>query len=205
MTDGGNESIDILAASGLLHKKGKMGRNESKKRKSNWLSGDMERRKEKSSAARNDIKGIESWKYEEDQKINSSAMGLNQAIRKTQKDARTSEAIADRAYQRGRRHDEWDRNYDLGKTKKVKTHKIGLTQNKRGVGGYFSNSNRFDRANQAKTAAKKKGEVWESKAPTTDKNKKRKRKDVSKGKNGKKGKFTKTGQFRTNKLRMKKR
>ena len=74
LTDGGNESIDILAASGLLHKKGKMGRNESKKRKSNWLKGDMERRKEKSSAARNDIKGIESWKYEEDQKVNSSAM-----------------------------------------------------------------------------------------------------------------------------------
>ena len=72
LTDGGNESIDILAASGLLHKKGKMGRNESKKRKSNWLKGDMERRKEKSSAARNDIKGIESWKYEEDQKVNSS-------------------------------------------------------------------------------------------------------------------------------------
>ena len=74
LTDGGNESIDILAASGLLHKKGKMGRKNAKMRKSNWLSGDMERRKEKSSAARNDIKGIESWKYEEDQKINSSAM-----------------------------------------------------------------------------------------------------------------------------------
>ena len=51
-----------------------MERKNAKLRKSNWLSGDMERRKEISSAARNDIKGIESWKYEEDQKTNSSAM-----------------------------------------------------------------------------------------------------------------------------------
>jgi hypothetical protein len=202
LTDGGNEEIEILAASGHLQRgSGKYSRKETKKRKSNWLEGDMSRRKEKSSAARNDIKGVESWKYDEDDKKGvGSVLKMTEIMRKQQKDVRTEEAEKDRKWQRERRPDEWDREYDKGKVKKVKTHKKGLSAvGGRGVGGFVNRGssssssssgggNRFDNAGKAKIDARKNGKTWESKAPSGTK--KRKRRDVSKGGYKKKNKYS---------------
>ena len=96
----------------------------------------------------------------------------------------------DRTYQRNRRHDQWDQEYDKGKVKKVKTSQKNndMFSGLRGVGSFVNRNssfgNRFDKASVAKTKAKKEGRLVESKKPTTFGNKKRKRREVSKGGRG---------------------
>ena len=61
LNDGGNEEIEILQGSGLLSskKKGALG----KQGKTLWMKKDVERRREKSSAARNDVKHMTQWDW----------------------------------------------------------------------------------------------------------------------------------------------
>jgi hypothetical protein len=149
-------------------------------------SADVDRRKEKSNISRNDMKSINKWIFDDESEASSmnSTKLLSHAMKKQQKVVRSQEAASDREYQRGRRHDEWDREYDRGKVKKVKQEKAHY-DNERGAGRFVNSSkkkgNRFDKANFEKTKAKKNGNTWKSKAPSSGKERKRKRHEIRGG------------------------
>lgn len=149
---------------------------------------------EKASVARHDIKHVSAWDFDDDDAKESSTLKgtkmLTHAMRKQHKSSRSQAAQMDRTYQRNRRHDQWDQEYDKGKVKKVKTSQKNndMFSGLRGVGSFVNRNssfgNRFDKASVAKTKAKKEGRLVESKKPTTFGNKKRKRREVSKGGRG---------------------
>ena len=82
--------------------------------------------------------GVSSWNFEEQEKAKEDeATGDNEqeassyrhnhpselagTMKRHQKEARKVALKDDREWQRSRRHDEWDREYDRGKLKKVKS------------------------------------------------------------------------------------
>jgi ubiquitin C-terminal hydrolase len=181
---GGNEKVEIMVGSGLLSTGERKRKHKAGKEK--WKQGDVDRRKEKSNISRNDMKSINKWIFDDESEASSmnSTKLLSHAMKKQQKVVRSQEAASDREYQRGRRHDEWDREYDRGKVKKVKQEKAHY-DNERGAGRFVNSSkkkgNRFDKANFEKTKAKKNGNTWKSKAPSSGKERKRKRHEIRGG------------------------
>eukprot|EP00946_MAST-07B_sp_MAST-7B-sp1_P000583 g583.t1 len=203
----GNEEIELLSASGLLSaRSGKLAQS-IKQRKRVWMSKQQQFRIQRASEIRNDL-GVSSWDFRsiknqqhpESADLNEKStslssvrrsdglMELAKSMKEQQKKVRQAAMQDDRQWQRARRHDEWDREYDRGKLKKVKAKQDSEVSRDGGVrsGGikkHGSNSQRFQRASALKhgNGKDRKGAVKDrSWVAPKSKNRKKKRREIGK-------------------------
>ena len=223
----GNEEIELLSASGLLSARSSTLAKSIKERKRVWMGKQQQFRIQRANEIRNDL-GVSSWNFnstedqgapvaagDKEQQVVDAApsssssnrprdglLELAGSMKRQQKQARQAAMRDDKEWQRARRHDEWDREYDRGRLKKVKAktdsgHSVGGAGSRgRGGGGggsssghggvkkQGSNAQRFQRASvlkhgngQGRTGAVK-DHSWV--APVS-KTRKKKRKEISKG------------------------
>lgn len=188
----GNEEIEVLSGSGLLSNRTSNLVQNIKDRRKVWMGQQKSFRQLRASESRNDL-GVSSWNFQEhDDAIGddkrSNLFELAGKMKRHQKEARKIAMKDDREWQRSRRHDEWDREYDRGKLKKVKS-KVNSasrdgSQGRGGVNKTGSNSEKFQQASVMKhgDGEGKKGAVrsktW---VAPVQKNRKKRRREISKG------------------------